>query len=177
MAVEEQRERVNLPVPIDGCKWGRDAAQRLLQRDRQSVDSVDTYGYVCVAGFDPARVEADVRNFLWSHWVAKRAGVASFTVHSKEGDPTTLVMAVRLASEGVPILHVTMESLAFDRGSSSPRLATHTKRSYSASEIHRIEIPASGLEARRAIADSVVRSPSSYRLSIHESGSSKPMEF
>jgi hypothetical protein len=173
---EELREQV--PIPVDTCQWARQIVAREIGRGAERIAGYERYGHFCldIQG-KPRNVEPDARAFLWSHWGARKRGVAILTLHSIEGEPSTMFMYVEPSSDGHWRLRVTIDRLLFTRKPSPDGKCVHVRSAYTASVIHRVEIPHDGRTSRQFLDDSIAREPGTYRLSIHPDDGARAIEF
>jgi hypothetical protein len=147
----------------------------------ERVAGYATLDHVCVDLFGSRlrETEAAVREFMWTHWRARERAVATLTRHSKEGEPSTSILYIEPAATGEWRVRVVIERLGFGRGGRLPPSGQvfHTRTTYTAISLHRIEVRHDGLSAAVPIDDGPARDPGSYLLSLRIDGVSEPQDF
>ena len=113
-----------------------------------------------------AKLEADIREFLWNHWQQRRLGHVMVTQYSKEGEPSTSSYFVEPDEKGIWHITVKIDRTLVDRGGSKSQHQESVE--YEAYLVERIEVPKDGLTARVSIPEGEMRSPQSYLLALKD---------
>jgi hypothetical protein len=109
-----------------------------------------------------AKLESDIREFLWNHWQQRRPGQVTITRYSREGEPSTSSYFVEPDEKGVWHIAVKIDRTLVDRGGSTGQHQESVE--YDAYSVERIEVPHDGLKPRIVIPRDEMRAPQSYRL-------------
>jgi hypothetical protein len=106
-----------------------------------------------------AKKEAEIRDFIWSHWRQKRSGRLVATWYSKEGVPAETAYVLEPDEKGVWSMKVTMQSPPA-RGSDPE----HDRSEYRVYSVRRIEPRHDGQSPAVFIPDDKSRQGESYWL-------------
>ncbi len=137
------------------------------ERDLNRYEKIGPY--VIELGLDTqarAKIEARIREFLWTHWYESRLGHAEVTVYSKEGEPSTVSYFVEPNERGLWRMAVRVTRTRARRGES--RKQRNESVEYEAFSVERIEAPKDGLKPRVVIPRDEMRAPQSYRLVLKD---------
>lgn len=113
-----------------------------------------------------AKLEADIREFLWNHWQQRRLGHVMVTQYSKEGEPSTSSYLVEPDEKGVWHIAVKTDRTLIDRGGVKSQRRESVE--YAAYSVERIEVPKDGLTPSVVIPEGETRTPQSYRLALKD---------
>lgn len=113
-----------------------------------------------------SNIEANVREFLWSHWHQRRLGHVAVTRYSKEGEPSTSSYFIEPDERGVWHIAVKIGRTLVDRGDSKSQ--RYESVEYEAYSVERIEVPKGGLTQSAVIPEREARTPQSYRLALKD---------
>lgn len=142
----------------------------LLQGNMRDLSRYDRAGpYAIELKLDAqarAKLEADIRGFLWNHWRQRRLGHVMVTQYSKEGEPSTSSYFVEPDEKGGWHIAVKVDRTVVDRGSSKSQ--RHESVEYQAYSVERVEVPRDGLTQRAVIPEGEMRTPQSYRLALKD---------
>ena len=114
----------------------------------------------------PLRQQAEVRKFVWEHWRERRLGYVTFTMFSKEGEPSTSHVFVEPDEEGIWRVAVKIDRMVVERHGSKRR--HRSSNEYIAYALERIEVPTSGLDEAILIPDTDLKKPDLYRLILKD---------
>lgn len=113
-----------------------------------------------------AKIEAEIREFLWNHWHYRQLGHLVATQYSKEGEPSTSFYFVEPDEKGVWRIAVKIDRTLNDRRDSK---GPHRESiEYDAYSVERIEVPKNGLTHRVVIPEKETRSSLLYRLVLKD---------
>ncbi len=112
------------------------------------------------------KLEAEIREFLWSHWHQRRLGHVTVTQYSKEGEPSTSSYDIEPDEKGAWHIAVKIDRTLVDRGGSKSRRSELVE--YEAYAIERVEVPQHGLTQGAVIPEGEMRTPQSYRLALKD---------
>jgi hypothetical protein len=115
----------------------------LVQSGERDLRSYEKFGPLIVtAGTNPGSVMSNMRDFVWQHWEQHRLGYVVFTLHTKEGEPSTSYVFIEPDESGFWHLSVRIERKLIDRrGWSDPKYKGrlfHQTATYKAYAIERV---------------------------------------
>jgi hypothetical protein len=118
---------------------------------------------------DRARLEAEIRGFLWKHWSARRLGMLVATGFNMEGDPTTSTYFVEPDKKGRWVIHVESSSTiaALLPKGEEPRRMKHEETYL---ELSRVELLDDAPAQQVPIPDDDTRPPEKYKLRLKQEG-------
>jgi hypothetical protein len=92
------------------------ASSPLVQSGECDLSSYEKFGPLIVpAGANPSSVMSYMRDFVWQHWEQHRLGYVVFTLHTKEGEPSTSYVFIEPDESGLWHLSVRIERTLIDR--------------------------------------------------------------
>jgi hypothetical protein len=112
------------------------------------------------------RLEAEIREFLWSHWHQRRLGHVTVTQYSKEGERSTSSYFIEPDEKGAWHIAVKIDRTLVERGGSKSQRSESLE--YKAYVVERVDVPKDGLTQGVAIPEGEMRQPQSYRLALKD---------
>jgi hypothetical protein len=85
-------------------------------------------------------IQANIREFIWGHWVANKSGRLTLESYTKEGERNVTIFDIRTSDPRVRSVDVVVQREFVDRNHKSKTFGQHLKdtREYSVAEIVRI---------------------------------------
>ena len=116
---------------------------------------------------------ANVRKFVWEHWISNRLGTVILESYTKEGQRVLSTFKIKAAPNDL-VVEVSIEREYFDR---KTRKSFKSLGGYVGEDVNRVLKPKNGLVKGEAVSREASLSPESYLLRITNSKKEVLAEF